>query len=220
MEILHTIQLNNQQLSGFPGKDLSESEYIPLEKLNWPEFPYRPVVHFYIAYSKTGLLLYYKVQEEDPRAECGQINGRVWEDSCVECFLSFGDDTTYYNFEFNSIGIPHVAYGYSRNDREMIPESILKKISTIPSLGKKPYGVKKGKVNWDIRILIPPEVFIHHRFDNLPGSAARANLYKCGDLCVRPHFLSWKPIHTDKPDFHRPEFFGEIRFYAGPASPG
>jgi len=220
MEILYVTHLNNLPLSGFPGTDLSETEYSQLDKLNWPEFPYRPAVNFYMAYSKAGLFLHFKVHEEDPRAECGQINGRVWEDSCVECFLSFGDDPAYYNLEFNSIGVPHVAYGYSRNDREMIPESILKKISSIPSLGKIPYGIKKGKVKWDIRLLIPSEVFIHHSFANLQDPAVRANFYKCGDLCARPHFLSWKPIHTDKPDFHRPEFFGEIRFDPGPASPG
>ena len=26
------------------------------------------------------------------------------------------------------------------------------------------------------------------------------------------HFLSWRPIRTEKPDFHRPEFFGEVTF--------
>ena len=27
-----------------------------------------------------------------------------------------------------------------------------------------------------------------------------------------PHYLSWMPIDTPKPDFHRPEFFGKINF--------
>ncbi|WP_449033796.1 carbohydrate-binding family 9-like protein, partial [Prevotella sp.] len=26
------------------------------------------------------------------------------------------------------------------------------------------------------------------------------------------HFLSWNPIDLPAPDFHRPDFFGEIRF--------
>ncbi|MDE5921249.1 MAG: hypothetical protein K2G82_06535, partial [Paramuribaculum sp.] len=25
-----------------------------------------------------------------------------------------------------------------------------------------------------------------------------------------PHYLSWAPITTPQPDFHRPEFFGNI----------
>lgn len=38
------------------------------------------------------------------------------------------------------------------------------------------------------------------------------NLFKCGDELSHPHFLSWQPIRTEKPDFHRPEFFAQVRF--------
>jgi hypothetical protein len=38
----------------------------------------------------------------------------------------------------------------------------------------------------------------------------RANIYKCGDKCDQPHFLSWSPIGLPNPDFHCPEWFGEI----------
>ena len=37
-------------------------------------------------------------------------------------------------------------------------------------------------------------------------------LYKCGDELPHPHFRSWKSIETEKPDFHRPEFFAEVAF--------
>ena len=30
------------------------------------------------------------------------------------------------------------------------------------------------------------------------------------DKTAHPHYLSWSPIGTEKPDFHRPEFFGEL----------
>ena len=50
----------------------------------------------------------------------------------------------------------------------------------------------------------------------VPGAAFtgawRANVYKCGDLLPVPHFISWNPITTESPDFHRPEFFGQMRF--------
>ena len=41
-----------------------------------------------------------------------------------------------------------------------------------------------------------------------PPETLRLNIYKCGDKTAHPHFLSWAPIRTEKPDFHRPEFFG------------
>ncbi len=36
------------------------------------------------------------------------------------------------------------------------------------------------------------------------------NFYKCADRTSSPHFLSWAPISTPEPDFHRPEFFSKI----------
>ena len=48
--------------------------------------------------------------------------------------------------------------------------------------------------------------------DHYSGVEARMNLFKCGDELSHPHFLSWQPIRTEKPDFHRPEFFAQVRF--------
>ena len=39
----------------------------------------------------------------------------------------------------------------------------------------------------------------------------RANFYKCGDNCDKTHFLSWSPIALEKPNFHCPDFFGELK---------
>lgn len=40
--------------------------------------------------------------------------------------------------------------------------------------------------------------------------ALRGNFYKCGDLTAEPHYLSWSPIAFERPNFHLPEFFGEL----------
>jgi len=59
---------------------------------------------------------------------------------------------------------------------------------------------------------IPTSIFVHHpnlTFDKLQ---AKANFFKCGDDTQQPHFLSWQPIDTPRPDFHRPEFFGFLQF--------
>ena len=45
--------------------------------------------------------------------------------------------------------------------------------------------------------------------NHIPVSV-RANFYKCGDKTAHPHFLSWNPVVSSKPDFHRPECFGEL----------
>ena len=39
-----------------------------------------------------------------------------------------------------------------------------------------------------------------------------ANFYKCGDLTVNKHYLAWQPVGTERPDYHRPEYFGPMVF--------
>jgi hypothetical protein len=65
-----------------------------------------------------------------------------------------------------------------------------------------------GIWTWRVGVVIPFEL-IGVDPENLPESI-RANFYKCGDKTAHPHYLSWSPIETPKPDFHRPEFFGEL----------
>ena len=45
------------------------------------------------------------------------------------------------------------------------------------------------------------------------GETMRGNFYKC-DESIHPHFGSWSPIDCPKPDFHRPECFGEMKLEA------
>ena len=45
--------------------------------------------------------------------------------------------------------------------------------------------------------------------DNLPEKIM-GNFYKCADDTEFPHFVSWSPIDLPSPNFHCPEFFGEI----------
>ena len=47
-------------------------------------------------------------------------------------------------------------------------------------------------------------------FRLVPGVRFRGNCYKCGDRTEHPHYLAWNPVNTLSPDFHRPEFLGEM----------
>jgi hypothetical protein len=38
------------------------------------------------------------------------------------------------------------------------------------------------------------------------------NVYKCGDAMPQAHYLTWNPIGTSRPDYHRPEYFGYLKF--------
>ena len=103
--------------------------------------------------------------------------------------------------------------GTSRENRARAEGEIIKMIRRQASTGEKPVAEHTGKFEWTLTIAVPLKVFFHHNIENLKGKAIRANFYKCGDKLTVPHYLTWSPVETHKPDFHRPEFFGVVRFH-------
>lgn len=180
-----------------------------IDQVSWKEYSYKPDVTFKIAYSDQAIVLKFEVNERYLRINTFQTNGHVWEDSCVEFFISF-QDSFYYNLEFNALGIGLIGYGSSdRSLRTRLPDHIIEKIksfSTIKSL------IDKEGVDWSLTLYIPLEVFKYETFPSLKGLNCSANFYKCGDLLPQPHYLSWSPISYPEPNFHLSEFFGNIKF--------
>ena len=178
--------------------------------LNWPsEFPYAPVCAGRIARTEGSLVVDFRVSGLDLRAENKDDNGSQWEDSCVEFFVQDPDGSVYYNFEINALGKILACIGPDRNHRTARPAEEMEAIARFASVNKVDV-VKEGLQNWRVCIIIPFEL-IGIDPENPPKSI-RANFYKCGDNTAHPHFVSWAPINTPQPDFHRPEFFGELRF--------
>jgi hypothetical protein len=185
---------------------LNELEKHLLNYTPWTAYPYKPEVQFVIAYSGDCIFLKYFVDEESIRAAAGNINGAVWEDACVEFFVSF-DDKGYYNLEFNCIGTALAGFGKEKGSRVRIEERIIRKIK---------YGSKisntDGNIHWELTVAIPLEVFAHHNLSSLKGRQCKANFYKCGDALPQPHFVAWSNIEAQQPDFHLPQFFGTVLF--------
>lgn len=185
---------------------------VSLEQINWNQFPYKPDVKFRIAHTGNTLLLKYYVREKSIQAKVSTINGDVYKDSCVEFFISPFADGNYYNFEFNCIGVPHVGYGDGRHNRQLLSVEVLKKIKTYSTLGTEPFIEKQGDFSWELFVQIPLSCFVNNSISQLNGIEAKGNFYKCGDDLSEPHFVTWNPVKTENPDYHCPEFFGEIRF--------
>ena len=178
--------------------------------VNWPsEFPYAPVCAGRIARTEGSLVVDFRVSGLDLRAENKEDNGSQWEDSCVEFFVEDPDGSVYYNFEINALGKVLACAGPDRSHCTPRPEEEMKAIARFASVSKVDTE-KEGLQNWRVCIIIPFEL-IGIDPENLPKKI-RANFYKCGDKTAHPHYVSWAPIDTPQPDFHRPEFFGELRF--------
>lgn len=155
-------------------------------------------------FSQTPSAITVKFTVEEPidchRALVQEDNGRSWEDSCVEIFLQNpANPIEYLNFETTCRGFILAARGTGRDNRQTLPLDMIAKIkrtSTAPN-------IQDESVYWDMTIEIPAEIFGLKEFKE----PLRGNLYKCADKANTPHYLSAFPIETEKPDFHRPEFF-------------
>ena len=186
---------------------LKSLEATPIANVNWKEYPYAPEVSFHMAYSDKAITILFEVKEDHVRAVAMENNGPVWEDSCVEFFVKSPDGVHYTNFEMNCAGTLLAARRTSRHDAVHFDDSKMAHIRRITSLPHEPVNSKgEGQSWWAIEV-IPFELI---GFEQRPQKI-EANLYKCGDKCDQPHFLSWSPIGTPNPDFHCPEYFSEIR---------
>ncbi|SFS32281.1 Carbohydrate-binding family 9 [Sphingobacterium wenxiniae] len=186
-----------QQLKNLPSHSISE--------VNWPaDYPYCPSVKFQAAHNDTAIFLHYTVEEEFVKAQFVRPNESVWEDSCVEFFLSF-DKQHYYNFEFNVLGTGLIGYGTEvKAERTRLSAEEILKVKTTTSVVNV-----ESKKSWSIILVIPTELLGK---EQLSGTKAYANFYKCGDGLPTPHFISWNRIEHPTPNFHLPTFFGEIQF--------
>ncbi len=190
-----------------------KAELHSIDLLNWDKFQYLPEVKFRIAHNNDRIWLKYYVREKSILAEVTETNGGVANDSCVEFFFDPLSDGNYYNFEFNCVGITHLAYGPQRSDRVFVsPEIIENDIRVKSSLGTEPLVEQTGDHTWEMTIVIPKSSLVHDPDVRLKGLTARANFYKCGNKTAEAHYVSWNPVGTERPDFHRPEFFGTIVF--------
>ena len=184
-----------------------------LDCLNWPDWPYKPGVEFRIGHSGKAVQLEWTVSEQTVRALQGTPGGEVYEDSCVEFFFQPSPgDPHYYNFEWNAIGKLCVSWRTGRFDPEPAPSSVYEMVKAEASCGSVPFAERPSDGPWTLKLEIPAEALWRSGLKSFSGLKARANFYKCGDGLTVPHFVTWSPVSTEKPDYHRPEFFGDIEF--------
>jgi hypothetical protein len=190
----------------------TRNEMLQIDIVNWKEYYYKPEVAFSIAYSDHEVFLKYYITENYFKAEKTETNQMVCEDSCVEFFVSPEEDGIYYNIEFNGIGTCLLGTGTGRENSTRANPEIIAKIRRMTSAGKNPVKEKEGRFEWTITVAVPFEVFFHHKIKELKGKTFRANFYKCGDKLKVPHYVTWNPVGTEKPDYHQPGYFGLLKF--------
>ncbi|MBO6170016.1 MAG: hypothetical protein J6O51_08625 [Bacteroidales bacterium] len=187
-------------------------EPFKVDVVNWPsEYPYSPFCCGRIAHTEESLLIDFRVSGLDLRVQGLSDKERIWEDSACEFFVQVPGSEEYFNFEVNPAGRLVAARGAGRAGRTALSDEDFGKIVRISSVDgvpliNVPLNYEGGIWNWRVLLIIPFEVL---GLEEAP-SKLLGNIYKCGDLTAHPHYVTWAPVGTPAPDFHRPEFFGEF----------
>ena len=122
------------------------------------------------------------------------------------------DDSGYYNFELTCIGKALLGFRKERPHAVLATPQIMQTIKRLPSLGETPFAEKSLGKPWELVVAIPASALFKHQINSWEGLKATINLYKCGDNLSTPHYLSWRPIDTETPNFHVPHCFQEVTF--------
>ncbi len=151
-----------------------------------------------------GFVLKMTAFESAPLARYSNYGDPVYTDSCLEFFVSFNNKSPLYiNFEMNSNGAFLSAVRTDRKNKTPI-DQVVSKLPVVTA--------EKKEDCWTVEVEFSfsfiEELFGACTFGN--GYCFKGNFYKCGDETEIPHFGSWSPITWEKPDFHRPEFFGDF----------
>ena len=195
LKVPYLVTLDVLDLSsvGFLLENKAQREYIDV--INWEEYPYKPIVAFDIARTDENLYIRYFVKGNSLKAVHSSDGSPV-------------DDHNYMNFEFNCIGTCDAARRQSRDIKRSLNTDEYTSIRRYSSIENKPFSEKTGVFSWELVVSIPFRLMGLDP-ENLPEKIL-GNFYKCADDTEYPHFVSWNPIDLPSPDFHRPEFFGEI----------
>ena len=149
-----------------------------------------------------NLLVLLRAKEKDIRAEYTAPMSPVHEDSCLEFFFMPAGEEKYLNFEINPNGCLHIGFGRDRYDRERI---------LLPDPAAY-FRIRTSRTadGWEAEYRIPGEFLRRFYPEFRFAGALKANVYKCGDKTVHPHYLAWNPVDSPVPDYHRSESFGTM----------
>lgn len=181
--------------------------YLPLREAAIAHYEwgntYTPPAFARVGWNAAGLHVLMYALEARIRADEKVFSGRVCEDSCLEFFVmpKPAGDSRYVNIEVNAAGTGHIGIGAGRHAR-------FKLTSAPPDFDI--HSSEHAGGWWAVSYTLGAAFLREHFGDCLkPGAEMRGNFYKC-DESIHPHFGTCFPVKAEKPDFHRPEFFGKL----------
>ncbi len=176
-----------------------------------------PKVQAKVAYHGHDIAAIFRVEDRYVRAVETSNHGRIWEDSCVELFVTPSSDikTGFFNIEMNCCGKFLCCHQLTRGvDVRPMQDKDMSKFNVAHTLNGPLQEEIAEPVIWCVEYTFPAEILSAYSSATMPapGVVWRANFYKCADLCSHPHWLTWTQVDNPTPNFHLPQFFGELVF--------
>jgi hypothetical protein len=198
----------------------SQWQYIRSEHLkhymgNKPE--HFPKTKVKVAYNESYIFVMFRVEDRYIKAVATEHQDAVCKDSCVEFFFTPNFDISkgYFNLEMNCGGTMLLHFHPpSGKPGIVLPKSECEQIKIAHSMPRIVNPEITQLETWTVEYWIPINLLKKYCDVNTPKPQTvwRANFYKCGDDTSHPHWLTWSPVEFPKPNFHLPQFFGELEF--------
>ncbi len=179
----------------------------------WKEYEYHPETCGKLVMSEKGFHLRLETKESFIRAEMTEDNSPVCTDSCMEFFFMPAPENVrdYLNLEVNPKGVIFSAVGGGRHERRFTQAQDNKALNISTDVEGGLECVEEPR-RWSVRADIPFEFLEKYfgRAEYRSGKHMPGNFYKCGDKTVHEHYCCWNHIGLPKPDYHCPDWFGEL----------
>ena len=173
-----------------------------IDNLQWsPEVPI--CAQAQLCYDQDAIYVRLAATEPFIRAEETGKLGMPCLDSCLEFFFCPSDqDDRYFNIEYNPNACLCFGFGFGCRVRLVVSDDLLNPQVSVTEDG------------WQITFQLPLKLIRQFvpEFTPVSGGSIRANCYKCGNLTVQPHYLSWNKVELPNPNFHCPPHFGTMYF--------
>jgi len=171
-----------------------------------------------ILWDDENLYIGYHCLDKNISAAVTERHGPVSLDDSVEAFISPNPAKVrnYYGFEMNVIGtmLNFIRADWHQGPFFTEPEGVLLGTSHMGVLAKTD---TPGEDHWVLEIAIPFRNFVRDAAHTPPheGDVWRLNLNRAGGK-TNAQYSTWSPVRTERPNFHVPEAFGEVRFVNRP----
>ncbi len=212
----HTVSKKFEDFSDFTRAEIW-ADVVPLfiDRYMWVHNGYAPRVTVKIFHTDRFIYLYYHVPETRVAIRHTSFGSEVYKDSCVEFFINPYPEASeeYVNIEINALGVMLIGVGRDGDDskRYYFKAAEVEGFKTVSSI-KHPLVGDHGSAHWALHVKIPKRFFENYYGREFSDKTTIANFNKCGDETEFEHYGSWNESASPTPNFHLPQYFGDLIF--------